>query len=348
MARQQRIEFEGAFYHVMARGDRAEAIAETEEDREDFVSTMGRACERTGARIHAWVLMSNHYHWLLETPAGNLVETMRWFQYTYTRRFNVRNGRWGHVFGGRYKSVVLSSSDGDGDYFRILMDYIHVNPARAGMVDPSSGLGLLDYRWSSLSQGYGVGESKRPGAWMDVASGLSLFQCEDTAAGRERFVERLNGRANSERERAGVTRPDEQTLQSTLRRGWYWGSEALKESLLQHPVKESTEREYEFSEHGKARSERAAEEIVRVMAEEVGLDEADLETLPGSDPRKVDIALELSRATAVSLTWIARRLAMRSASNVSQQLYRRRRNKKSMVVSDAGSGRGGLVDVCDQ
>ena len=327
MARQQRIEFEGAYYHVMARGDRAEVIAETDDDREDFVTTMGRACERTGARIHAWVLMSNHYHWLLETPGGNLVETMGWFQNTYTRRFNVRNGRWGHVFGGRYKSVLLDSSDGNGDYFRILLDYIHLNPARAGMVDPEKGLGLLDYRWSSLSQGYGVRGSERAGAWMEVGSGLGLFQCEDTAVGRRRFIERLEQRAIAEADRAGISRPNEQTLQSTLRRGWYWGSEAWKETLLGLPINESLDREHGFSEQGRARAEVMAEEIVRGMLKEAKLREEDLERLSGSDRRKVDVAVELSRKTSVSQRWIADRLAMRSASNVSQQLYRRRGEK---------------------
>ena len=101
MPRQPRIEYGGAFYHVMARGDRREPIVWSDRDRYDFVETLGRACARTGWRVHAWVLMDNHYHWLLETPEPNLVEGMRWFQNTYARRFNLRNG-----LGNRGQSMI--------------------------------------------------------------------------------------------------------------------------------------------------------------------------------------------------------------------------------------------------
>ncbi len=104
MARQVRIEYAGAFYHVMARGDRREAIVRDDEDRKTFVRTLGEAAERAGFRIHAWVLMTNHYHLLVETPEANLSTGMGWMQNAYTRRINVRHGLWGHVFGGRYKN----------------------------------------------------------------------------------------------------------------------------------------------------------------------------------------------------------------------------------------------------
>jgi putative transposase len=162
MARQVRIEYPGAHYHVMARGDRREPIVEDDADREDFLLTLGRACSKTGWRVHAWVLMTNHYHWLIETPEPNLVQGMKWFQNTFTRRFNVRRKRWGHVFGGRYKAVLLDPDDAGGYYFESLIDYIHLNPARAGIVDPSIGLGLLEYRWSSLRTGYAAAASSRP------------------------------------------------------------------------------------------------------------------------------------------------------------------------------------------
>src|SRR6202022_237247 len=86
MARQPRIEYPGALYHVMARGDRRERIVHDEIDRYSLVKTLGEACGKTGWLIHAWVLMDNHYHAGIETPQGNLVVGMRWFQNTYTRR----------------------------------------------------------------------------------------------------------------------------------------------------------------------------------------------------------------------------------------------------------------------
>ena len=86
MPRKARIEFPGAVYHLLDRGDRREAIFRDERDREIFLGTLGQVCERSGWRVHAWVLMTNHYHLLVETPEPNLVAGMRWFQTTYTVR----------------------------------------------------------------------------------------------------------------------------------------------------------------------------------------------------------------------------------------------------------------------
>ena len=107
MARQIRIEYEGAMYHVMARGNRRERIFVDDEDRQIFLKTIGEACEMTGWRVHAWVLMDNHYHLLIETPEANLVSGMKWVQNAYTRRFNVRHHQWGRLFGDRYKAVSV-------------------------------------------------------------------------------------------------------------------------------------------------------------------------------------------------------------------------------------------------
>ena len=91
----------------MARGNRREAIFKDEEDRGRFVESLGEACAMTGWRVHAWVLLSNHYHLMIETPEPNLVEGMKWLQNTVTRRFNVRHRAWGLVFGDRYKAVLV-------------------------------------------------------------------------------------------------------------------------------------------------------------------------------------------------------------------------------------------------
>jgi len=125
---------------------------------------MARACERTGWRIHAWVLMSNHYHGLLETPRANLVDGMRWFQHTYTRRFNIRNHSPGTRVWRALQAVVLDATDGDG-YFERLLDSIHLNPVRAGLVDVIQGRGLIDYKWNSLSRAYAVDSEDRPYTW---------------------------------------------------------------------------------------------------------------------------------------------------------------------------------------
>ena len=98
MARKARVEFEGAIYHVLDRGDRREAIFKDDADRRRFLETLGEACARTGWRVHAFVLMSNHYHLMIETPQANLVAGMRWFQTTWTMRYNTRHRLSGHLF----------------------------------------------------------------------------------------------------------------------------------------------------------------------------------------------------------------------------------------------------------
>ena len=173
MPRSLRIEYPGAFYHVMARGNRREAIYLDDDDRRQFLSTLGEACVMTGWRVHAWVLMSNHYHVVIETPEANLVAGMQWLQNSYTRRFNVRHRAWGHLFGDRYKAVLV---EGTGYYYETLLDYVHLNPVRAGLIDPRRGQSVREYAWSSVSGGHALPPGQRP-AWL--ASVASACPCAD-------------------------------------------------------------------------------------------------------------------------------------------------------------------------
>ena len=107
MARPLRIEYEGAFYHVASRGNERKKIYRDDRDRDKFLEAMGRVSERYGFRIYAYCLMGNHYHLLLETPHGNLSKGMRDLNGGYTIYFNARHRRRGHLFQGRYKSIVV-------------------------------------------------------------------------------------------------------------------------------------------------------------------------------------------------------------------------------------------------
>jgi REP element-mobilizing transposase RayT len=98
MPRKLRIEYSGAMYHVMSRGDRQDNIYLDEVDRQDFIKTLAEACQKTGWQVHAYCLMSNHYHLVIETPEPNLVAGMAWLQSTYTIRLNHRHKLFGHVF----------------------------------------------------------------------------------------------------------------------------------------------------------------------------------------------------------------------------------------------------------
>lgn len=329
MARQPRIEYPGAIYHVMARGDRKEAIFQDEGDRVMFLETLGEVCAKGRWRVYAWVLMNNHYHWVLETPEGNLVAGMKWFQNTYTRRLNSRHRLWGHVFGGRYKAVLVEGEDDTqkserGDYLATVMDYVHLNPARAGLVTEKRG--LMDYRWSSLSQAYAMALKQRA-PWMAVPEGLAQFGWPDETRARRSFVERLEERAREERKQAGVPPEAElETLQSTLRRGWYWGSQAFQEKLLKlvDRARFKTNRNYRLSPLAQHSDRELAEKILSEGCRHFALLDERGALIPGRSTQagRVAVAWALHRKTSQSQKWIADQLGLRTAANVSQQVLR--------------------------
>ena len=110
MPRQLRVEYPGSIYHVLSCGDRKKDIYLDEVDRQDFIKTLAEACQKAGFEVHAYCLMRNHFHLVVETPNANLVAGMRWLLSTYTLRLNHRQKLFGHVFGGRYKAIILEGS----------------------------------------------------------------------------------------------------------------------------------------------------------------------------------------------------------------------------------------------
>jgi putative transposase len=160
MPRQMRIDFPGAIHHVMGRGDRREDIYLDDVDRQDFLKTLAEACQKTDWQVHAYCLMRNHFHLVVETPNANLVDGMHWLLSTYTIRLNRRHETTGHVFSGRYKALVVER-DGGG-YLQTVCDYVHLNPVRAHLLGAQDR--LLSYPWSSLGW-YLAAKEHRPG-WM--------------------------------------------------------------------------------------------------------------------------------------------------------------------------------------
>ena len=132
MARSLRIQYPGAIYHVMNRGDRREDIYHDDQDRLCFLDTLGQACEKTGWQVHAFCLMGNHFHLLIETPQPNLSAGMKWLLQTYSSRFNRRHKFFSHVFSGRYKAPLVDGS-GTG-CLRTAAEYVHLNPVRAKLL----------------------------------------------------------------------------------------------------------------------------------------------------------------------------------------------------------------------
>lgn len=324
MPRSVRIEYPGAFYHVMARGNRRERIFVDDEDRWTFLRTLGAACEMTGWRVHAWILMGNHYHLVIQTPEANLVAGMQWLQNAYTRRFNVRHEDWGRLFGDRYKAMLAEGTA--RFYYETLLDYVHLNPVRAGLIKPRLKQSILDYQWSSLAQGYAVPARKRP-EWLACEEGLSMFGLKDSVGGRRAMVERLDERAVAEEaNHCGVPLLDEEFDErcSHLRRGWYWGTQAFAEkamALAAATLNKPRGREYKSAREKRAHGLKRAEELLQEGLRRAGLRKEELGGLRG-DPRKTAIAMCIRKMTTVSNGWLAENLGMRSSANVSQQVRR--------------------------
>src|SRR5437016_13122711 len=159
MARPLRIEFEGAFYHVCGRGNARQSIFANDGDRTKFLQLLIESIERYDVALHAYVLMGNHYHLIAETRRANLGRWMHWLTTAYTVYFNRRHRRAGHLFQGRYKSIVV---DAEG-YLLSLSRYVHLNPVRGkvmGRGDPvERRKQLRGWRWSSYRRYGGLAKA---------------------------------------------------------------------------------------------------------------------------------------------------------------------------------------------
>jgi len=292
----------------MARGDGGKAIFETDEDRKGFLFRLGKVCGSHGWRVHAWVLMSNHFHLLVETPEANLVTGMKMLLGTFSQGWNRRRVRRGHVFQGRYKSIPVNASDSDPYYFKIVADYIHLNPARAGLAGGKKGK-LLGYRWSSLaSHARGNGPE-----WLETGRLLRAFELAGDDRGRRAYADWLEARAACDQGKI-----DEKAMKA-LRRGWYLGEPTFGDQLLgmlNKPSAKKSRASEAPKAHGEAEAERLADEAMAKLG--LPADPKELAKIRKGDGRKVLVACLLRQRTTASNPWIAQRLAMGHSGSVSR------------------------------
>ena len=163
MGRAWRIEYGGGLYHVLSRGNEGNDIFHDDLDRQYFLDAIGEMADIYDVDVFAYVLMSNHYHILLRTNQANLSKSMQWLALTYTRRFNNRHSRSGHLFQDRFKSIIVQNDA----YLMRLSCYIHRNPLRAGIIGR-----LVEYPWSSY-KAYAYGD-KAP-EWLMTKPILAQF-----------------------------------------------------------------------------------------------------------------------------------------------------------------------------
>src|SRR4030042_6401217 len=155
VARPLRIQYSGAAYHVTCRGNERKEIFKDDRDRETFLEILAYSSKIYNIKIFSYMLMENHFHLLIETPLGNLGGFMRQFNITYTGYYNRRHNRVGHLYQGRYKSILVEKES----YLSVLSRYIHLNPVRIKAVeikavekktDEEKIQYLRNYTWRSL------------------------------------------------------------------------------------------------------------------------------------------------------------------------------------------------------
>ena len=302
MPRPLRMEYPDAIYHVMSRGNQRRKIYRNDADRLSFLLALSQVCQKTGWEVHAYCLMGNHFHLVIQTPGANLVVGMKWLLGVYTMRFNIRHKTCGHLFAGRYKALVVDGS-GDG-YLRTVCDYVHLNPVRAKLI--GSEAPLESYVWSSYGE-YLKPLAQRAG-WLRVDRLLGERHIpKDSKAGRREFARQMEERRGQE------TQAD----YKQIRRGWCVGDEEFRKELL------AGSKPAGASHYGAERREQDEEKARRIVEErlkKLGWTENELAEHGKGNKEKVKIARLLRQETTMSLKWIAQRLHMGSWTYVSNLL----------------------------
>lgn len=258
MTRQLRIEYAGAYYHVLSRGNNQRPIFLSDHDRNTFLKTLARLSERFEVDILAFVLMDNHYHLLLRTNRPNLSKSMQWLGTTYTTIFNLRHSRKGHLFQGRFKSILVENEP----YLMRLSCYIHRNPLRAGIIQR-----LLDYPWSSYPA-YAYNR-QRPD-WLKTGLILSQF-------GQD------NSRRKAYREKVQQYSDEKKSIWEDMAHGIFYGSKAFVDRIKKDYL--GRERQTSIPDRGKIIEDMDLGEIIEAAS-----------TLLNTDIRKWKSSRRISNA----------------------------------------------------
>lgn len=316
MARKPRIEFPGALYHVINRGNYRWDVFSSEGAKAAFEKCLIETCAMTGWRIHAYAIMRNHFHLAVETPRANLVKGMQWLQSTFASRFNRFRKVNGHLFQGRYKSIMIEP----GPVLGYVVNYIHLNPIRAGVVTLEN---LRKYPWTSYHR---FRQRNRPAFlacenWLFELGGL-----QDTPGGWRSYESYLTWLAQND---------SAQTAQNfeNLCHGWALGSNDWRESILEkfdEVIDQAKLCGIEVADLKEAHWKRTLSELLR----KAGRTRPEIRRHKKSAKWKAEIAFQLRQSTTATNRWIARALHMGKVSSVSVYISWFRQNPgKSLNIS---------------
>jgi REP element-mobilizing transposase RayT len=310
MPRKLRLEFPGACYHVINRGNYRTDVFKTDGAKSAFETCLFEACGKSNWVLHAYVLMSNHYHLALETPEGNLVSGMQWLQATFANRFNKLRGERGHLFQGRYKALLVE----DGAPLGHVCHYIHLNPVRAGVVAVEK---LPDFRFSSywyLSRPSQRPAFLQPDAALEDAGGLA-----DTKAGWSKYAGYLGWQASD-----GPAGRNESYV--SMSKGWALGGQGFKRALVKDHAVAANARAWEATGANEIR-EAQWQELLERCLRDLGKGREKTRDDRKSAPWKVAIAGFMKQKSQVTNRWLCERLSMGTPVAVSHHVGLMRRNE---------------------
>jgi putative transposase len=317
MARPIRVEFAGAVYHILARGNERKAIFRSDKDRKHFLETLRECIEQFGLVLHCYCLMSNHYHLAVETPRANLSKAMAWLQTTYTVRFNRKHRRTGHLFQGRYKAILVEANS----YAIELIRYIHLNPVRPR--DKNSVLAaenrekLKIFAWSSHRAYAGTQQAPH---WLNL-DWLSYHGNTRKMAQKEyrRDIDQSFGKAHTE-------------LLDQVQRSLVLGGERLLETVEERIGHKNGQQEIRWTEHQTrsqvqkrlAKLERAETDPKMRLWMRVAL----------GGHKRIEVAREFGYKDGSAVTHIIHRLKNRAARDkkLNRKLEELRRNLSSFKL----------------
>ena len=311
MARRLRIQYRGALYHIINRGNYRRDVFESVGAAEAFLKILFEAAEKFGWKLHAYVLMRNHFHLAVETPEPSLAQGMHWLQSTLATRFNRFRQESGHLFQGRYKSLLVQ----DFAAMARVVDYIHLNPVRAKIVGPEQ---VKNYRWSSLPTFL---KGSRPislmaadwlaarGEWKDDAEGWKAY---------EAYLVRV-AQDGARWERDGL---------AGLSVGWAIGAEAWKQSMARQHAQLMLAPGL-HREEAQALRESLWQYTLEQELASVGKTTADLQSRPRKQPWKIDLAQRIRDQSGASMTWLAEALQLGKPESLRSYLCRHKNAKKT-------------------
>jgi putative transposase len=303
MARTLRLEAEGGVYHLINRGNYRADVFGDEGARKAFLECLAQACERTGWVVHAWCVMSNHFHLAVETPQANLVEGMRWLEGTYATRFNRFRTERGHLFQGRYKSLIVDPFEGLGP----LCHYIHLNPARAGLCSAPE---LPQWPWTSLRW---IVQPRLRAAWFRAEAALvHAGGLSDTPAGRRKYVEYLEWLAENEPARKELNF-------ERMSRGWVIGGKAFKQEVVGEHRSAASALERGDRELDEARNALLEDRLDKLLAR-MGRTRSDAQRATKFEDWKVAVAAAMKASTTATNRWLSAALHMGSMYEVSRRV----------------------------